>query len=130
MQLPFSVTGTVTHNQGRGTSLGYPTANVAYSGEAEDGVYVGYMVFDNLKLPSLIFIGTAITFNETERKMEVFILDFNQNLYSKKVTVIVEKKQRGNIKFDSSEALVIQMKKDEEEARLYFTQQNNNTHVQ
>lgn len=122
MDQSFSVTGIVTHNQGRGTSLGYPTANVAYSGDAEEGVYVGYTYLDTRKLPSLIFIGSAVTFNEIERKMEVYILDFHEILYGKQITVEVVKKQRGNMKFDSAEALIVQMRQDEEEARVYFTQ--------
>lgn len=122
MDQSFTVTGVVTHNQGRGTSLGYPTANVAYDGDAEEGVYVGYTYLDTRKLPSLIFIGSAVTFNEIERKMEVYILDFHEILYGKQITVEVVKKQRGNMKFDSAEALIAQMKRDEEEGRAYFTQ--------
>lgn len=120
MNTLFSLTGTVKSNLGRGRELGYPTANITPDDSIQDGLYVGYASFDNKKLPALIFIGPAIVFGETERKAEIFILDFKGDLYGKEIHVDVLQKQRENMMFDSSEELVEQMKKDEEEANMFF----------
>ena len=120
MNTLFSLTGTVKPNLGRGRELGYPTANIPPNESIEDGLYVGYASFDDVKQPALIFIGPAITFNETERKAEIYLLDFKGDLYGKEIHVDVLQKQRDNIKFDSSEELIAQMQKDEEEAKKFF----------
>ncbi len=70
---------------------------------------------------SITFIGIAKTFGEKKFHAETYILDFNQNIYNKWISVELIKKIRGNIKFNSAKDLVEQMKKDEQETRRYFT---------
>ena len=121
MVLPSTITGTVRKNLGRGTQLGYPTANVDYDGDLEDGVYIAYTsIPSGEKHPSLAFIGASETFNATDRKMEVYILDFKGDLYHKEISVELLKHTRGNIKFNSVDELLVRMKQDEEEGREYF----------
>ena len=124
-QLPQIITGTVKRNLGRGHDLGYPTANIDYSGDLSDGVYFGHTTVGELHLPSLIFIGSSITFNEVERRMEIYILDFDGDLYEKEIQVVLEKKSRDNMKFESAEALIEQMKEDERLGREYFSHTKN-----
>ncbi|MBI1862541.1 riboflavin kinase [Candidatus Microgenomates bacterium] len=107
--------------KGRGRKLGYPTANIPAPAPLEDGIYVGYTFSDEHKLPSLVFVGASITFDETDRKAEIYALDFDGDLYGKSISVELQKKLRGNKRFESEEALVAQMKRDEQEARAYFT---------
>jgi|SRR3989344_4109818 len=71
-------------------------------------------------LPSLIFIGAAETFGETEKKVEAHILDWHGDLYGKNLEVQIIKKIRDNKKFSSKESLIEQMKKDETNAKQYF----------
>lgn len=124
MQAIFTITGYVKRNLGRGRELGYPTANIDYSGDLEDGVYLSYVSFeDQTKLPSLSFIGAPETFNDSIRRLEVYILDFTGDLYDKQITVSLLKKTRGNMKFDNTETLIAQMKEDETNARKFFSQQ-------
>lgn len=124
MQAIFTITGYVKRNLGRGSELGYPTANIDYSGDLEDGVYLSYVSFeDQTKLPSLSFIGAPETFNDSIRRLEVYILDFTGDLYDKQITVSLLKKTRGNMKFDNTETLIAQMKEDETNARKFFSQQ-------
>lgn len=121
MKTLFSLKGTVQRSKGRGKELGFPTANIPPSENIEDGLYVGFANVSDQQLPALIFIGPAVTFGETERKAEIYILEFSGNLYDKEIYVDVVQKQRDNMKFDSSEALIAQMKKDEEEAKAFFS---------
>ena len=120
MTILFSLKGTVKPDKGRGKQLGFPTANIPPEEHIHDGLYVGYATVDDHKLEALIFIGPAITFGETEKKAEIYILDFEGDLYHKTIDVDVLHKLRDNIKFESSEALIEQMKKDEEDARAFF----------
>lgn len=116
----FSFSGTVFRHLGRGTDLGYPTANIHIEPDTPEGIYVGYALISEKSYPALVFVGRPLTFGETDKKAEVYILDFDQNIYEMQVDVSVMKKLRDNMKFDSQEALVAQMQQDEKNAREYF----------
>lgn len=116
----FSFSGTVQKHLRRGTELGYPTANIEVKPETPEGIFVGFVQIGEVQYPSLIFVGKALTFDEHDKKAEVFILDFDSDIYGKNLSVEVHKKLRENIKFDSKEDLVVQMKQDEKDAREYF----------
>ena len=119
-QLPYTFSGKVQRNLGRCRELGYPTANISIPLDLPDGLFVGYITVKGRRLPSLIFIGTNVTFGETDKKAEVYILDFNEDIYDEQVEVEVLKKLRDSVKFESAEKLIEQMKQDELEARKFF----------
>lgn len=108
--------GIVTKHLGRGKELGFPTANIEAPKEIEDGIYLGLASGK----PSLIFIGAAETFSESNRKAEVYILDFAGDLYDQEIVVELVKRMRDVRKFVNKEALIEQMQKDEQEARDFF----------
>ena len=121
------ISGKVTRNTGRGRTLGFPTANLdsKIGTETEDGIYVGFcaIVPQRGRKAALVFIGVPETFGETERQIEVHILDFDEDLYGKNLTVKLIKKIRDNQRFDSEEALIAQMRRDEGAARAFFDKQ-------
>jgi len=117
----FSFIGKVQKHRCRGRTLGYPTANVMVSQDTPEGIFVGYLILDKVKRPSLIFVGSPLTFGETDKRAEMYIFDFNDNIYGKEVTVEVLKKMRNNKKFDSPEKLIEQMKRDEKQGREFFS---------
>ena len=116
----FTLSGFVKKDKGRGKKLGYPTANIEAAPDLPDGIYVAHTKYDKKKSPSLVFIGSPITFYEVDKKTEVYILDYSKEIYDEFLEVEVLKKLRDNIKFDSKEALIEQMKKDEQDARKFF----------
>ncbi|OGK35581.1 hypothetical protein A3A93_02340 [Candidatus Roizmanbacteria bacterium RIFCSPLOWO2_01_FULL_38_12] len=116
----FTFSGFVKKAKGRGKKLGFPTANIQIPLDLPEGIYVGYTQHKEKKHPSLIFIGSPITFKEFDKKAEIYILDYSNEIYDEFLEVEVLKKIRDNMKFDSKEALIEQMKKDEEEGREYF----------
>ncbi|MEK7089258.1 MAG: riboflavin kinase, partial [Patescibacteria group bacterium] len=63
-------------------------------------------------------------FNEREYKAESYILDFNQSIYGKWITVRLFKKLRGNKKFGSEQELIEQMKQDILTVRKFFNNKN------
>lgn len=114
------VGGVVRKGTGRGRSLGFPTANLPAPVDIDDGTYLAQAIWQGRKFPSLAFIGAAETFGETRRFLEVYLLDFSDDLYGQELRVELVKKIRNNQKFASAEELVEQIKEDERVAREYF----------
>lgn len=112
------LTGKIKKGSGRGKKLGFPTANFELAQKIADGIYAGAV--GPMELPALVFVGAAKTFGETKRLVEVYILDFDENVYGQELEVVLLKKLRENKKFDSVDKLVEQMKKDEKAAREYL----------
>lgn len=109
-----------THNK-RGKDLGFPTANINLHKTIPEGIYLSMTRIGKSIYPGLTFIGVAKTFNETGFHAETYILDFSKNIYGKWISVELIKRIRQNKKFSSSKDLIAQMKKDEIEARKYFS---------
>ncbi|MBI2017518.1 riboflavin kinase [Candidatus Daviesbacteria bacterium] len=107
------------HNQ-RGKKLGFPTANINLNKNIPEGIYISEIKIKNKIHPALTFIGKAKTFNEKKFQSEIYILDFNQDIYGEWMTVQLIKKIRPNQKFASEKKLIEQMKEDEKQAREHF----------
>lgn len=124
---PYTIRATVVHGEKRGSKLlGFPTANLEMEFSyimPKDALYITLIDVDGKKYPSLTSVGTNPTFtNSKEVKIETYIMDFDQDLYGKEVKLSFLKKTRDQIKFNSSQDLINQMKKDEIEARNYFSE--------
>lgn len=120
---PVSITGIVIHGAKRGRKLGYPTINLALDTQLvipADGVYAVSLMIGNIKYSGIANIGTNPTFNETDRRLEVHILDFVGNLYGEAVTVSFLKHLRGQMTFSSSEELKLQIFQDIKFAQGYY----------
>jgi riboflavin kinase / FMN adenylyltransferase len=123
-----SITGVVLHGDGRGKSLGFPTANVDVFEEfvtPNDGVYLGYVnilskKFANPGLPSIMNIGSNPTFKGKRKWIENHIINFNEDIYGCKIKVSFLKKLRDEISFQNKEELVNQIKKDLDLAKKYY----------
>jgi riboflavin kinase/FMN adenylyltransferase len=115
----YSFQGNVVKGDGRGRSLGFPTANIELKDENKllpaIGIYAVELVLENEKHFGLMSIGKRPTFyNDGHLTTEIFIFDFDKDIYDKEVTVKVLERIRGEEKYSSPEALVAQMKKDKE----------------
>ncbi len=120
---PFSLHGPVVRGVERGRIIGFPTANLAIgSGLALPpfGVYVTHALVDGSGYASVTNIGRRPTFDNGERTVEVHIMDFDRDLYGKEIRVDVLKRLRGEVRFDSAEALSEQIRRDVAAARRYF----------
>lgn len=120
---PYFLHGTVVHGDKMGRQLGFPTANISLADHRKlipaQGVYaVTVTVGAGGQLrKGALNIGTRPTFNGTELRIEVFILDFDQDIYDAAIRVDFLEFIRADQKFDSVESLVLQMKNDVEKAR-------------
>lgn len=113
--------GKVRKGKGRGKRLGFRTANFSLRRPISEGVYISNTKIQGKVYPSLTFIGPARTFNETKSQVETYILDFDQSIAGRYISVRLLKKIRANKKFSSEEKLIKAMIRDEKIARKYFT---------
>jgi riboflavin kinase/FMN adenylyltransferase len=91
-----------------------------------DGVYAGWLRRlddpDAAYLPAAISVGTNPTFDGTDRRVESYVLDRDDlELYGVIVEVAFEERLRGMVKFDSVDALLVQMADDVDRARAMLT---------
>ncbi len=112
--------GKVGEENKRGRTLRFPTANINLSKKIPEGIYVSITKIAGKIYKSITFIGTVKTFGESKFHAETYILDFKKDIYDQWISVKLLKKLRENIKFQSSEKLIAQMKKDEQDTRDYF----------
>ncbi|MDU4959856.1 MAG: bifunctional riboflavin kinase/FAD synthetase [Sporomusaceae bacterium] len=120
---PFRLAGKVVDGDKRGRTLGFPTANIALPPEQllpGDGVYAVYALIDGQRLPALANIGSNPTFLQQTRRLEVFILDFQSDLYGIELGVEFSRRLRSELTFTSVEALTERIALDVAEARAYF----------
>jgi len=125
-----TVTGVVVHGAQRGRELGYPTANLSQDATGfvpADGVYAGWLVRDSgdgVRLPAAISVGTNPTFDGTQRSVEAYVLDRTDlNLYDEVVVVEFTQHLRKNVRFESIDDLIVQMRLDVDQARSLLTGQ-------
>ena len=114
------LSGTVVVGDQRGRTLGFPTANIEIDEQLllpGDGIYATWAIIDGKRHKSATSIGIRPTFGLTQRLVEVYVMDFSDDLYGKTVDVEFIKKVRDQEKFDGLEALITQIKRDVEDCR-------------
>lgn len=129
----YRMSGRVAHGEKLGRELGFPTANIHLHRQASaiQGIFVvevfglddlGFSktVKNRQPLQGVASIGTRPTVNETKALLEVFIFDFDQDIYGRHIQVSFLKKIRDEEKFDSLEELVEKIHNDVEQAQAYF----------
>ncbi|QRP42841.1 bifunctional riboflavin kinase/FAD synthetase [Amycolatopsis sp. FDAARGOS 1241] len=126
---PHRVDGVVEHGDHRGRTLGFPTANLSFDRFAAvpaDGVYAGRAVFldewgqtdESVPLGvAAISVGTNPTFDVRQRRVEAHVLDWNQDLYGRRIGLEFHRLLRGMVRFAGVDELVAQMERDVEQTR-------------
>lgn len=107
-----------------GRTLHFNTANLSVSKEKmllKQGVYFGRVYYLKNKYYAIVNIGNNPTIAKNNKiTMEVHILDFNEDIYGKNLTVFLDFYNREEIKFDNRELLEKQINKDKEKCREYY----------
>jgi riboflavin kinase/FMN adenylyltransferase len=112
--------GHVAHGRGLGRTLGFPTANLHLMRRKSPtaGVLaVRVHGIERRPLDGVASLGTRPTVNGTEPLLEAYVFDFAGDLYGRLIEVEFVAKLRDELKFDSLEAMVAQMKHDSAQAR-------------
>jgi len=119
----YSLKGTVVDGDKLGRTLGYPTANLKigkYKLIPGNGVYVVKVFIGDEVFKGLLSIGTRPTVSSTnEKRTEVYILDFDRDIYGKEIKLEFFKKLRDDLKFDSIDDLISQMDLDKAAAEKF-----------
>jgi riboflavin kinase / FMN adenylyltransferase len=116
----YQVSGTVVTGRNRGAKLlGFPTANINLQGalRPKNGVYAVTVECLDRLFKGVVNIGFSPTFDDHQFTVEVHLLDFEGDLYGKKIRVNFIQRIRDEIKFSGIEALADQIRKDIVEAR-------------
>lgn len=120
----YEIDGMVVHGDARGRTLGFPTANIKVDSNTrlpKEGVYATEIKIGETWYPAMGSIGHNDTFEQGRQlTVEVYILDFTQDVYGEQVSVQWNHLLRDQVAFNGAEELIQQLKKDEEDTRQYF----------
>ena len=114
---PFELDGVVVAGDQRGGTLGYPTANLRLEPDLacpQYGIYAGF----GLGHRAAISIGTNPHYGGSERRIEPYLLDFDGDLYGKRLVVELWERLRDEAVFESEAALVAQIAADVEATKV------------
>jgi riboflavin kinase / FMN adenylyltransferase len=111
----FSVSGRVIRGAGRGSrKLGFPTANIDYAGRLMPlgGVYAVWVVVDGKRYYGVANLGTNPTFGQNDFSVEVYILQFDEDIYGRVIEVGFIDWIRRDITFPGPDELIKQIRDD------------------
>jgi riboflavin kinase / FMN adenylyltransferase len=112
----YSINGLVIHGEGQGTGMGFPTINLRpysqYKLVPRPGIYISRTYLSGKPYSSVTYIGSKPTFDQFERVIETYIIDFEGHLYGQEVKIEFISFIREDAKFATTSALVEQIKKD------------------
>jgi riboflavin kinase/FMN adenylyltransferase len=116
----YAIEGVVQDGDRRGRELGYPTANMVLGDYQRPryGIYaVRVTLEDGTEHPGVASLGVRPTFDPPQELLETHLLDFDADLYGRKIEVALHAFIRDEKKFDDIGALVTHMRRDEAQAR-------------
>lgn len=120
---PYSIIGKVIAGNNRGNKLGFPTANIEPLDGfiiPKTGVYYTNTIVNNEKFASATNIGFNPTFHGDKLKIETYILDFNEDIYGNIINIEFLDFLRDDIRFNSPQELIKQMKLDVENIKKRY----------
>ncbi|KLE16471.1 bifunctional riboflavin kinase/FAD synthetase [Clostridium sp. C8] len=113
---PYLIKGKVIHGKKLGRTIGFPTANLQFDGKMiipKKGVYYTNIEYNNKIFKGITSVGNNPTVNGKQLTIETFILNFNDTIYGQEIKVYFIERIRDEIKFNSLEELIEQIKQDE-----------------
>lgn len=111
----YSVSGMVVHGKKIGRTIGYPTANIAVDSLKllpKKGAYIVDVFVKNQHYKGMLSIGTNPTVNGHSLTTEVYILDFNEEIYGEEISVNFREFLHDEIKFESLQKLIERLDED------------------
>src|SRR5437762_3945112 len=119
----YTILGTVVHGDDLGQKIGFPTANLSAHSEQfpPNGVYFAEATLDSVVYPGVVNLGFRPTMSSggSERILEVYLLDFNRDIYGKDLELRFVRYLRPEKKFENVDALVRQIERDVQQAREF-----------
>jgi riboflavin kinase/FMN adenylyltransferase len=124
----FMLTGKVIKGKGLGKQIGYPTANIKIKEEykiiPKQGSYIVKSILNKKEVYGMMNIGMNPTVNGDKQSIEVHFFDFYEDIYGKTIKIDLLERIRDEEKFESLEALKLQLVKDKDTALKFILNQN------
>lgn len=110
----YSAYGRVVEGDKRGRTLGFPTANVDTGDQQLPplGIYAAEAVVGDDRHGAAVSLGVRPTFGGADVVLEAYLLDFAGDLYGREIEVAFVEKLRDELRFDSVDVLLTQMRQD------------------
>lgn len=126
----FMLNGTVVKGKGLGKQLGFPTANIhieeGYKLIPKQGAYMVNSIIDGVLVYGMMNIGVNPTVSGEGLNVEVHFINFNKDIYNKKIKIELLERLRDEQKFESIEMLKTQLAEDKRVLLAYISKEDNN----
>lgn len=112
---PYELSGKVIHGKKIGRTIGYPTANIEINENKalpKKGAYIVEVWLNGQFYKGMLSIGTNPTVNGDKMSVEVYILDFSEDIYGQEITIRFRDFLHEEIKFESLEKLIERLDED------------------
>lgn len=118
----YRLQGVITRGDQRGRTIGFPTANLRYEEEKlipTGGIYACRAYMRGEEYQAAVNIGTNPTFTPDKQTLsvEAYLLDFDREIYGETIRLDFVQRLRDELKYNSVEALVAQIRRDVEQTR-------------
>jgi riboflavin kinase/FMN adenylyltransferase len=118
---PYAIRATVVRGDGRGRSLGFPTANLRVAHPAKlipaEGIYAARALLRDRAVDGVVHIGARPTFPGTEATVELYLFDFDEDLYGAELALTLCERIREVRRFADVESLIRAIEEDVRTAR-------------
>jgi riboflavin kinase/FMN adenylyltransferase len=120
----YFMDGVVVRGDGRGRTLGFPTANLESANQLLPayGIYATIAIIDGVYHPAVTSVGIRPTIGDAKLTVETFLLDYHADLYGQSMRLSFVARLRDEAKFESLDALKVQIAADAAEARKLLGQ--------
>ena len=125
---PYSIRGRVSHGRKLGRTIGFPTANIPLKRRIAPvaGVYaVEVLGITAAPIAGVANVGHRPTVQGVRQQLEVHLFDYQADLYGRQLEVVLRHKLRDEKKFESFDALKLQIERDAQAARVWLSERNN-----
>lgn len=121
---PYNISGVVVKGRSRGSLLGFPTANIIPDKVLIPaiGVYAVFVQLEKSCRQGVLNIGFKPTFDDDEFSIEVYIIDFDGNIYDERLNILFIDRIREEVKFGRHEELIDQIKRDIDKAKVILNE--------
>ena len=119
---PYSISGLIAHGAKQGRTIGFPTINISIRRNLSPvlGVFAVLVEINSVTYYGACNVGKRPTVGGEKTLLEVFLFDFDQEVYGEHATVTFKCRVREEKKFASFDELKIQIAEDVKSAKRFF----------
>ncbi len=119
----YPISGKVVHGKKIGRTIGFPTANIEFDSIKllpKKGAYIVEVFIDNQFHKGMLSIGTNPTVNGEKLTVEVYILNFAEDIYGKDIHIRFRDFLHEEIKFENLEKLIEKLEDDKKRTEQFI----------